>query len=465
MTLRLDVESLVPLLKAEAPWGIEPRPLATVVIDSRQAGPGALFVGLPGERVHGQTFAAGALAAGAAAVIVEDAGALGERGGPNVLVVPSAERALQELGRRVRTLAEGLPFIGLTGTNGKTTTKEVVAAVLRALGRRVHATKGNLNNHLGLPLSLASLPVDADCGVFELGMSNPGEIDAIAAILRPTMGLITCIGEAHLETMGTVERIVDAKCELLAHLPPDGPLFLNADCPWHEEVARRHRGRSLLVGVSPEARPRGLAAELLEARTDADGSWGRLLLDGNFLGTVRLPIPGLHVASSFLFACLAARELGAAMEAIPAALGAARPAWGRMETRMMSGVRVLFDGYNANPASMRGALRLLASLPGRRLAVLGEMRELGPIRDRAHADVAREAVGLLGPDRVFLLGDVWPGDATAGARCCPDLPSLAEAVRLAVRDGDTLLVKASRGVGLERLLPLVFPGAGSEGSH
>jgi UDP-N-acetylmuramoyl-tripeptide--D-alanyl-D-alanine ligase len=136
-----------------------------------------------------------------------------------------------------------------------------------------------------------------------------------------------------------------------------------------------------------------------------------------------------------------------------------------METRMMGPVRVLFDGYNANPASMRAALRLLASLPGRRLAVLGEMRELGTIRDRAHAEVAREAVALLGPDRVFLLGDVWPAEATDGARLAPDLRSLGEAVRAVLREGDTLLVKASRGVGLERLLPLVFPDAPSGSSH
>ncbi len=461
MSIRIDVTALARAIGAETPGGLEERELTGVVIDNRKITTGQIFVGLPGEKTHGQRFAAQALDAGAGAVIVEDLAAANCENKKNVLVVPSAEKALQEAARFVRNELD-CPLIGITGTNGKTTTKEVVATVLEALFGHTHSTSGNFNNHLGLPISLLSMPAGAQYGVFELGMSNLGEIDFIAHILKPRIGIITNIGEAHLETMGTVERIVDAKSELLAHVQKDGLLLLNGDCPWHKEIASRFDGKVKYVGVTTKGEARGLDAELLNVDVGLDYVEGDIVLGSlegvPSLGRVRLPIAGVHLASSFLFAVLVALELGAERSAIPSALQCCKAAWGRMQAKDYGGVHVINDGYNANPASMEAALKHLSLQDGTVWAVLGEMLELGEARDRSHREVGKLACQLLGAKQVYLLGHVYEDVKidVATAKVLLELPQIAKELKGAIKTGDTLLIKASRGVGIERLLPMLF---------
>ena len=457
MAMVVDVSQLKKAIAAEAPYGLNEQELTGVVIDNRKVEQGNLFVGLPGEKTHGQRFAAQALAAGAGAVIVEDLAQAKCDGKPNVLLVPSAEKALQQAARKVRQMID-ITLIGITGTNGKTTTKEVVASVLEQSFGSTHASGGNLNNHLGLPMSLLSIPNTSQYGVFELGMSNPGEIDFIANILKPQIGIITNIGAAHLETMGTIEAIVDAKAELIAHLPENGLLLLNADCTWADELASRHQGRVKKVGVTREGERRNLDAELIKVTIGLDFVEG-LLQTKEFgeMGRVRLPIAGVHIATSFLFAVLVALELGAEPKNIPAALMNCRPAWGRMETKEYGGLCIINDGYNANPASMEAALRHMAALDNRVFVVLGEMLELGHVRKEAHENVARLAAKLLPKEQIFLLGQVYSSAKSLGLGVYEEIDEIAKAMKPMLRRGDTLLVKASRGVGIERILPLLFP--------
>ena len=452
----VDVSQLKKAIAAEAPYGLAEQELTGVVIDNRKVEKGNLFVGLPGEKTHGQRFAAQALAAGAGAVIVEDLVAAKCDGKPNVLLVSSAEKALQEAARAVRQMID-ISLIGITGTNGKTTTKEVVASVLEQSFGSTHASGGNLNNHLGLPMSLLSIPNTSQYGVFELGMSNPGEIDFIANILKPQIGIITNIGVAHVETMGTIEAIVDAKAELIPHLPEDGLLLLNADCAWTKELASRHKGRVKRVGVTREGEQRNLDAELTNVTIGYDFVEASLhTKECGEMGRVRLPIAGVHIATSFLFAVLVALELGAEPSSLPAALMNCKPAWGRMETKEYDGVCVINDGYNANPASMEAALRHMAAQDNRVFVVLGEMLELGHIEEEAHENVAKLAAKLLPKEQIFLLGQVYNSAKGMGLTVCEQIDEIAKAMKPILRAGDTLLVKASRGVGIERLLPLLF---------
>ena len=456
MAMVFDVRGLAQAIEAETPGGIKDEELTGVVIDNRKVVAGNLFIGLPGEKTHGQRFAATAFEAGAGAVLVEELEQSNCLGRKNVLVVPSTEKALQEAARKVRQKLN-IPLVGITGTNGKTTTKEVIASVLSQSFGHTHSSRGNLNNHLGLPMSLLSIERSARHGVFELGMSNAGEIDFIAGILKPQIGVITNIGAAHLETMGTVERIVDAKAELIFHLPPDGLLLLNGDCPWNEELARRYEGRIKRVGVTREGAKRNLDAELTHVVVGCDYVEGQLhTKEFGELGPVRLPIAGVHIATSFLFAVLVALELGANHRDLPAALMKCKPAWGRMQTEEHDGVSVINDGYNANPASMEAALRHVAALEGRVFVVLGEMLELGPVRDEAHIEVAKLAARLLKREQVYLLGKVYERAKEEGLSTYYQIEEIAKELKPLLERGDTLLVKASRGVGIERLLPLLF---------
>jgi len=460
MPLILDTQALAAAVDAHLPGGLTAGPLSGVAIDSRAVAPGDCFVGLPGTVTHGQRFAPVAFERGARVAIVEDAAAAGVDGRADVLVVPSAEAALRQAARAVRDRL-AVPVVAITGTNGKTTTKDVVAAVLGQLLGPVHATRGNLNNHIGLPVSMLATPDDARAAVFELGMSNPGEIDAIAAIARPTIGMITNVGEAHLETMGSVEAIAAAKAELVRHIAADGVLVVNADCPWHRTMTRSYTGEVLQVGVTPSGGRRGLDAELTDVEPAVDHVVGRLWIrrDGDAVdvGPVRLPIPGIHVATSFLFASCAAVRLGASLEAVAQALTAAKPAWGRMQLRRYSGVRVIHDGYNANPASMAAALQHLAAVGGRTWAVLGGMLELGAASERAHLAVGEMALRTLTPERVRLFGACYR--SVAGATIHETFEALADDLRPRLRPDDVLLIKASRGVGIERVLPLLFADA------
>jgi UDP-N-acetylmuramoyl-tripeptide--D-alanyl-D-alanine ligase len=392
-----------------------------VTIDSRDVRPGDLFVGLPGTRVDGGRFAGAALAAGAWGVLVAPEHALNAQCAPPGVLIAADEplAALQALARSWRRALRA-PVVGITGATGKTTTKDLLAAML-AQDRRVVASAQNLNTEIGLPLTILGAPLGTEALVLEMAMRGPGQIAELAAIAEPDVGVIVNVGPVHLELLGSLEAIAAAKAELLADLPPGATAVLPAGEPLLD-VHLRDDLRVVTFG------PGGDVAEL---------------------GDVELPVSSAHMRSNALAALAAARALGAEPHGrLEVTLSAMRG--DRIE--LPGPVLVIDDCYNANPMSMRAALDdLAASASGRRVAVLGDMLELGPDEGRYHAEIG----GYAAQQGVDVLVTVGPlaarmGEAFEGER--HHVADAAGAAALAgelLRPGDTMLVKGSRGVGLE----------------
>ena len=396
---------------------------ARAVIDSRQAAPDTLFVGLPGANVDGGAFAETALAAGAwGALVAESHAGAGAHGG----AVIAAEDPLLALQRLARAWREhlGCKVIAITGSTGKTSTKDLTRA-MAAQQRRVVATSQNLNTEIGVPLTILGAPEDTEVLVLELAMRGAGQIAELTEICRPDVGVIVNIGPVHLEQLGSLEGIAAAKAELVAGLAPGAVAVL----PAGEPLLDPHR-RSDLTTVTF-----GPGGEVCE------------LPDG-----LRIPQTSAHMQTNALAALAACRAIGIEPAGTVAVeLSAMR---GQRHT-LTGGVVVIDDCYNANPMSMRAALDDLAvSAPGRRVAVLGDMLELGPGEEEFHRALGEQAdaagVGLLitaGP-RAALAAERFAGDAVRAA----DAREAADRAAELVRDGDTVLVKASRGVGLETVV-------------
>jgi UDP-N-acetylmuramoyl-tripeptide--D-alanyl-D-alanine ligase len=392
-----------------------------VTIDSRDVQPGDLFVGLPGTRVDGGRFAGAALAAGAWGVLVAPEHALNAQcARPGVLIAADEPlAALQALARSWRRALRA-PVVGITGSTGKTTTKDLLAAML-AQDRRVVASEQNLNTEIGLPLTILGAPLGTEALVLEMAMRGPGQIAELAAIAEPDVGVIVNVGPVHLELLGSLEAIAAAKAELLVDLPPGATAVLPAGEPLLD-VHLRDDLRVVTFG------PGGDVAEL---------------------GDVELPFSSAHMRSNALAALAAARALGAEPHGpLEVTLSAMRG--DRIE--LPGPVLIIDDCYNANPMSMRAALDdLAASASGRRLAVLGDMLELGADEGRFHAEIgdyaAQRGVDVLvtvGP-LASRMGDAFEGELHAVA----DAAGAATLARALLRPGDTMLVKGSRGVGLE----------------
>ncbi len=420
---------------------------ARVTIDSRQAGPGDLFVGLPGEHVDGGAFAAQALAAGAWGVLVAP-----EHGAAGPGVVLSAEdplAALQALARAWRR-ALGCPLIAITGSTGKTSTKDILAALL-APQRRTFTSRGNFNTEIGLPLELLSAPADTEALVLEMGMRGPGQIAELAQIAEPDVGVIVNVGPAHLEKLGSLEAIAAAKAELIAALRSGATAVL----PAGERLLDPHRRADLAtVTFGPGGDVTLLAQAGERVRIDAQGETIELELD----------FRQAHLRGNLLAAVAAARAIGV------------RPQ-GRVEVafsgrrgerhRLRNGVTVIDDCYNANPMSMRAALDDLAATAGdgRRVAVLGDMLELGADERAYHAEIGSHAAAL-GVELLVAVGRRSAATAAAFGgplHAVPDAEAAAALVPALVQAGDTVLVKASRGVGLERVVQALLGDAAGEG--
>jgi UDP-N-acetylmuramoyl-tripeptide--D-alanyl-D-alanine ligase len=390
-----------------------------VTIDSRDVGPGDLFAGLPGSRADGGRFAGAALAAGAWGVLVapEHADALAAPG--VVLAAADPLAALQALARAWRR-ALGVPVIGITGSTGKTSTKDLLAAML-AQDRRVVATAQNLNTEIGLPLTILGAPADTEVLVLEMAMRGAGQIAELAAIAEPDVGVIVNVGPVHLELLGSIEAIAAAKAELLAGLWPGATAVL----PAAEPLLDAHLRDDLVVVTF--------------------GPGG----DVDDLGDLELPFASAHMRLNALAALAAARAVGARPHGL---LEVSLSALRGQRIELPGAVVVIDDCYNANPMSMRAALDDLAvSAPGRSVAVLGDMLELGPGEGRFHAEIGAHAalrgVGVLvtvGP-LAARMAETFAGELHAA----PDAAAAAALVRELVRPGDTVLVKGSRGVGLE----------------
>jgi UDP-N-acetylmuramoyl-tripeptide--D-alanyl-D-alanine ligase len=437
-----------------------PVAFSACAIDSRTLRGGELFVPLPGSRADGHDFVAAALASKAAGSLVDDSrprDPAWERAGKPVIAVKDPLRALQSLGRHCRVKA-GLRTTAVTGSNGKTTTKEMIAAVL-GTRFRVHKNTGNLNNHIGLPLTLTWLRPEHEMMAIELGMSARGEIRALALLSLPEVGVLTNAAPAHLASLRTVEEVARAKSELAEALPRDGLLVLNAD---DELLWRMNRGRPTpmrsyaLDSEDADLRPTAIAAT-------AGGGTRFALADGT---EVDLKLLGRHNARNALAAILVGDHFGIPRAAAARALGSLEPQRHRLELMTHGSVRVLDDAYNANPASMREALLLLGSMgtAGERRAVLGDMLELGPDSERFHEEIGRAV-----PQGAWLYvagafaeaverGARAAGLAPARVRRFGSVPEMAAAVKADVRAGDLVLVKGSRGMRLEQVVEILVPG-------
>lgn len=427
--------------------------IESVSTDSRTLGRGALFVAIRGETHDGHDHLQDALARGASALLVSS----DSSAGPAIRVDDTVE-ALGRLARAHRASFSG-PVIAITGSNGKTTTKELCANVLEAAGRRVRRTPGNLNNHIGLPLSVLALAPADEVLVVEMGMNHEGEIDHLARIAQPTVGAITNVAPAHLGPLGSLEAIARAKGELFARIRPDGVAVVNADDPNCVAQSARFAGRKLRFGSTAGVEVRGHSV------TSEAGAAHYTLECGSGSVGIRMRVPGRHLVEDGLCAAAAALASGALgadpLAAIRGGLEGFSGVPGRVALRESpEGVRVLDDTYNANPHSVARALETLAQLrgSGRAIAVLGDMLELGDETARLHAEVGSEAAAA----GVAVLIAVGPlsRETARGARAsglstsleCDDAETAVELVRKHARPGDVVLVKASRGMRLERVV-------------
>jgi len=443
--------------------------VTAVEFDSRAIGPGGLFVALPGERVDGHDFAAAALAAGATgvlaarpvdapAVIVSAGGpdAASRVSGPSGLSGPSgpsgaAAVVLAALARLAAHNVRALPattVVGVTGSSGKTSTKDLLAAVLAPLGPTV-TPPGSFNNELGLPWTVLRAGPATRHLVLEYAARASGHIAALCAVAPPRIGVVLNVGRAHLGELGSPAGVAAAKAELVEAVSEDGVVVLNADDPVVAAMATRARARVVTVGRSPDAAIRARDVVLDRGRPRF-----RLVSPAG-AAEIAMQLIGAHHVGNALAAAAVALELGGTPTQVAAALSAARPAsrW-RMEVmERPDGVTVVNDAYNANPESMHAALEALVALAGTRRtwAVLGRMAELGDAAPAAHAEVAA-AAARLGVDEVLAV------DAPDyGARPVPDADAAVALLTAELRDGDVVLVKASRAAGLERVAAALAP--------
>lgn len=405
--------------------------------DTRTLQPGNLYVAIRGENFDGHDFIGQAFAKGAAGALVQERCTWSDA---PVLPVSDTVKALQDMARGYRKKWLGT-VVGITGSVGKTTVKEMCADVLAAKGQ-THRTAGNYNNHIGLPLTMLAMPQEAKHGVFEIGMNHAGEVGALAYLLQPKIGIVTDIGNAHREHFHSEEEIAHEKAKLVERLPGNGTAILDRDSPWYA-VMRRHTCATV-VTVS------------LGGVGDYVGRpVGNGLMNVNGLN-YRMPLPGEHMMRNALRAIALGLELHMAPEEIAAGLARFRLPPMRWEESEVKGVRFINDAYNANPLSMRANLQTFARLPGqgRRWAVVGGMRELGETAEEEHAGLGRFIDGL-GLDGVVTVGELGRLIVCHGPQRFFQTVDAAEAARILkeqLHSGDRVLLKASRGERLEQVL-------------
>lgn len=431
-------------------------------IDSREIRHGDFFVPLPGVRTNGHNFLAQAALRGAAGCFVSAALQVPLPPGMAVIAVDNTLTAMQQVaaGHRAKF---SLPIIAVTGSNGKTTTKDLLAAALSVQGPVLH-TEGNLNNHLGVPLMLSRLEKSHRAAVLEMGMRGFGEIDLLARLSRPDIAIITNIGEAHLASMGSRENIAGAKTEVLRYLPIDGVAILNGDEPLLVPYFCRLNCRLITFGFSPTSAIR------CEALT-RQGTGYHLRLEQEGYSSLQFvsPLPGKHNAYNVLAAVAAARVLGLADTEIVSGLAAVSPSGMRLEmTELPQGWKVLNDAYNASPTSMVAALQTFGEMAyeAGKIAVLGDMLELGAFEEEGHRLVGRtaaqaglKALIIVGERaRTIAAGAEESGFAKERIHLCRTPPEAATMVRLVAGEGDWILLKGSRGMRMEQVLEELAEG-------
>lgn len=431
---------------------------AGVTTDSRAIAPGCVFVALCGERFDGNCFAAEASRKGAAAVVVSRTE--GEYApGCTVVLVEDTLLALQNLAKWWRGQLEPLAVVGLTGSSGKTSTKDMCLSVLSQQFRAL-ATKGNLNNHIGVPLSILSTPLGTEAAIWEMGMNHAGELAPLCGMTRPRIGIITTIGSAHMEYLGSRQAIAEEKCTVARALPEDGYMIYPAHDDFADYISAQATGTPLPVGGAD------CAVRALNPRSTATGTTYTLHIDELGEVEIALPVPGAHMVSNSLLAAAAGWKLGCSLEQIAAGLSAASLTHGRLACKQVDDYTVVDDTYNANPESMKAALETVAALKDARrcIAVLGKMGELGESGIAAHADMGSCAAAL-GYAAVVVVGaacaetEAMCAAAAAGIPAQRvDTPAEAAAVlKTLMQPGDALLFKGSRSAGMERTMYELFP--------
>ena len=429
------------------------RPIRGGAVDSRLVRPGNLFVALAGERTDGHRFLRAAVGAGATALLVNDLPGetvdLAAEGGPTIVAVPDALLGLHAVATAWRARFSPL-VVGVTGSIAKTSTKEAIAAVLAERFVTLKS-EGNANNEIGLPLTVLQMGPEHQAAVLEMGMYVGGEIAQLAAIARPKIGVVTAVREVHLSRIGSIDAVERAKAELMEALPEDGVAVLNADDPRVLRMRGRTAARALSYGFAADADVR--AEDVASA--GPDGMSFTLVSPAGRI-TVFTPALGRHGVHNGLAAAAVGLGAGLDLDLIVAGLRRGWQAPHRDQLVRAGGLTVLDDSYNASPASMIAALELLASLPGRHVAVLGVMQELGEAHERGHREVGSAAAGLA--DVVVVVGEeasgIAAGAAALGEAVIPvaDREAALAALRELLRPGDVVLVKASRGAELERVV-------------
>ena len=427
--------------------------VSRVSTDSRTLQPGDLFVPLRGDNFDGHRFVEQASERGAVGAMVEESWK-GETGKTFALIrVPDTLVGYQNLAAGYRNSLP-LKVIAITGSNGKTSTKDFVAATL-SRGFRVTKTEGNFNNHVGLPQTMLAASANDEIAVWEIGMNHPGEIAALAKLARPDVAIVTNIGVAHIEFMGSREAIATEKGALAEAIGAEGTVILNADDSFSEAIAARTSAKVVMAGIE-----NGFirASEVSQSATGCEFT----IMEGAHRCRAQLPVPGIHMVQNAMLAIAAGRTFGLSLEECAAGLASAPLTKARLQIKKINGVQFIDDSYNANPDSMKAALRTLVELEadGRRIAVLGEMSELGEESERSHRDVG-EAAAAFGIDELIAVGKPGAGMARAAQKAglkksiaVDDASEAAALLRENALPGDLILVKGSRSARMERVLEM-----------
>jgi UDP-N-acetylmuramoyl-tripeptide--D-alanyl-D-alanine ligase len=433
--------------------------------DSKSLSKGNLFFALSGERFDAHDFLAEVDAKGAGAVVIDEARfPLQNNLNCGIIGVKNPRTALGKLGASYRD-DYSLPVICVGGSNGKTSTKELIASVLRQKLNTLWS-EASYNNDVGVPATLLKLESCHQVAVLEVGTNHPGELKPLVEMVRPRYGVITSIGREHLEFFGDLAGVEKEEGALAEALPEDGVLFVHGDDSWAERMQNRTRARVVRVGTGARNDWR-----VVGFRMDSTGASFELQASRNdFSGEYRIHLLGRHQVINSLFAIAIGAELGLDAELIRAGLVLCKPAKMRLQTWNWNGVFVIDDAYNANADSMRAALETLREFPcnGRRVAVLGDMAELGVQSIAAHQEVGQMTADC-GVDRLFAVGKMSGHMADAATRSglkdvspYPDASSVGEALKIFLKPGDVLLLKASRSSRLERVME-IFKDAGNGG--
>ena len=427
--------------------------VSRVCTDSRLAKPGDLFVAIKGDRFDGHDYAGQALGQGAVAALVNRS-RLGQAEVAPAIHVDETRQALGQLAARYRQDFD-TPVIAIGGSNGKTTTKDILATLL---GQRFEtlSSEASFNNDIGVPLTLLRLQETHRAAVVEVGSNHPGEMQSLLSIVRPTIGVLTSIGREHLEFFGDLDGVLREEGALAEALPEEGCLFVNGDIEGLGAIIERCRARVVTVGESEVC-----DWQLARVTPDREGTEFEIISPkGDRNGVHRVNLLGRHNAQNAAIAMAVAAELGLSQEELNQGLQDCRPASMRMQTQTLGGVCVINDAYNSNPDSLQAALETLKSFPvrGKVIAVLGDMAELGESSEPAHSEAGEQVakLGLNGLIAVGQWGDVMvraaQGAGLANVAAFEDAAHAGKALAMKLTPGDVVLVKGSRSAKLERVL-------------